>query len=121
MDIDDDVSGGHFGASCGSVTVTGWPTLNFSGCSGRASIRKTSFARSSMLYITGGVNSAVRATKLIFAFRSLSQPSQDIPTVSPYLISGRTACGAKKRILRLPGGNNATTGFPAGTVSPGRK
>ena len=29
----------HFGGSCGSVHVTGCPTRNFSGWSGRASIR----------------------------------------------------------------------------------
>ena len=41
MHVDDDVRGVaavHFGGS-GSVTVTGWPTRNFSGSVGRASIR----------------------------------------------------------------------------------
>jgi hypothetical protein len=58
--------------------------------------------------------------KLTFAVRPFSHPSQVTPTTSPYLISGNIACGAKKRILRLPGGSSATTGLPAGTVSPGR-
>src|SRR5262245_48865181 len=47
VDINDDVLRVHFPDSCGKVTVTGWPTRNFSGCSGRASIRKTNLARSS--------------------------------------------------------------------------
>src|SRR5262245_20494674 len=47
MDIDDDIVRIHLRGSCDKVTVTGWPTRNFSGCSGRASIRNTSLARSS--------------------------------------------------------------------------
>src|SRR5665811_1391416 len=49
MDIDNDVGGTHCGASFARVTVTGWPTRNFSGCSGRASIMNTSLERSSRL------------------------------------------------------------------------
>ncbi len=53
VDVDRDVGcavlRAHFGASFGKVTVTGWPTRNFSGWSGRASIRNTSLARSSRL------------------------------------------------------------------------
>ena len=70
--------------------------------------------------MTGGVNSALRAMKLIFAVRSLSQPSQDTADDVAVFELGSTACGAKKRIFRLPGGSKATTGRPAGTVSPGR-
>ena len=47
LHVDDDVV--HFDGSCGSMTVIGWPTRNFSGCSGCASIRNTSLARSSRL------------------------------------------------------------------------
>ena len=43
MDVDDDVRRpvvrAHGGGSFGSVTVTGWPTRNFSGWSGSASIK----------------------------------------------------------------------------------
>src|SRR5262245_45587203 len=47
VDIDDDVVRVHLCGSCASVTVTGWPTRNLSGFSGRASIRNTNLARSS--------------------------------------------------------------------------
>ena len=51
LDIDDDVGCAFICAAlCGTcVTLTGWPTRNFSGLSGRASIRNTSLARSSRL------------------------------------------------------------------------
>ena len=50
LHVDDDVGASVISQGpCGKVTVTGWPTRNFSGCSGRASIRKTSLARSSWL------------------------------------------------------------------------
>ena len=49
--------------------------------SGRASTRNTSFCRCSREKITGGVNSASRAMKLILAVRSGGQPSQLTLTV----------------------------------------
>ncbi len=58
--------------------------------------------------------------KLTFAVSPFSQPSQETVTVSPYLISGSSGSGAKKRNFRFCGGSSATTGRPAGTVSPGR-
>ena len=58
--------------------------------------------------------------KLTLAVMSLAQPSQETATVSPILMRGSIACGAKKRSFRLPGGSSAITGRPGGTVSPGR-
>ena len=71
--------------------------------------------------MTGGVYSTVREMKLTRAVRSGAQPSQRTVTVSPSAIVGSAASGTKKRILMLPGGSSATTGRPAGTISPGRK
>ena len=59
--------------------------------------------------------------KLTVAVRSAAQPSHCTFTVSPSLMRGSTASLTKKRTLRLSGGSSATTGLPAGTISPARK
>ncbi len=59
--------------------------------------------------------------KLTLAVMSPAQPSQLTLMVSPSLIFGSIASLTKKRTLRLPGGSSATTGLPAGTISPTRK
>src|SRR5262249_49540956 len=48
LDLDGDI-GRRRHPRCPSATLTGWPTRSRSGRSGRASIRNTSFERSSML------------------------------------------------------------------------
>jgi hypothetical protein len=59
--------------------------------------------------------------KLILAVSSPLQPSQATLMVWSMLESARTGSCTKKRTLRLPGGSNATTAWPAFTTSPGLK
>jgi hypothetical protein len=49
-----------------------------------------------------------------------SQPSHLTVTASPKLSEGSVASLTKNRTFRLPGGNSATMGLPAGTNSPAR-
>ena len=56
--------------------------------------------------------------KLILAVMPGAQPSQPTVTGSPILSLGKVASLTKNRTLRLPGGNSATIGLPAGTSSP---
>src|SRR5665648_132849 len=55
--------------------------------------------------MTGGVNSASRAMKLILAVKPGGQPSQEILTISPTWSLARSGSETKNRALRLPGGD----------------
>ena len=75
LGVDGDLLGvGHRCTSCASgprLTLTGWPAVSLAASAeGLASIRNTSFCRCSCEKITGGVNSASRAIKLIVAVSS---------------------------------------------------
>ena len=80
-------------------------------------------AEDTVEYNLDGINQVLvnEDTGLTFAVSPVSQPSQETGTISPYLISGSSFSGAKKRSLRLPGGSRAMTARPGGTVSPCRK
>src|SRR5581483_5258115 len=84
-DVDGDLLAVHRRTICwpgASLTVTGWPAVSEPASpSGRASTRNTSFSRCSREKITGGVNSASRAMKLILALSPGGQPSQVTFTV----------------------------------------
>jgi len=72
------------------MTSTGRPGFSTPwGSSGRASTRKTSFARSSRLKMTGGVNSASGEMKEICAVRPGGQPSQATATRWPRAMPAR--------------------------------
>src|SRR5690242_21476928 len=70
-----------------SVTVTGWPAVSaVASPSGRASTRKTSFCRCSREKITGGVNSASRAMKLIRSEEHTSELQSHVNLVCRLLL-----------------------------------
>src|SRR3954471_12305812 len=78
------------------LTVTGWPGWMPRPPSFRASSLNTSFSRLPTLKITGGVNSAWAAMKVMVAVIGL-QPSQFTWTFWPSFTRGNSLCGTKKR------------------------
>src|SRR6185503_19734972 len=103
----------HF-ACPASSTSTGCPGRSFgaSDACGRASTMKTSLARDSFEYSTGGVYSAWREMNVIDAWMGEPQPSHRMRTASPVFSVPSVASGTKKRTFTFFGGRRLTTGRP---------